>query len=248
MSEELAVVGSGGQLAVQALPLDAILRAAQDPGMDVAKMDALIGLYERMQDRAAKQAFDAALVACQAEMPRITKDAKVINHKTGAVQSRYATLERIDSIVREIYERHGFSVSYNTAPAENGKFVVTASVRHAGGHTEPYRIPLALDETGSKNATQGMGSVMSYGRRYLLCSIFNIITEGEDNDGQSKAEVPCITEHQALTIDTLLKDQNRDRNKFFAWVSDQAKATVTECKQIPASLHPAIMQALTVKK
>lgn len=237
MSDELAVIERGAvSVATSALPLDAILKAAQDPGTDVAKVESMIALYERMQASAARQAFNAAMVACQGEMPRVTKDAKIISHKTGAVQSRYATLERIDSVVRPIYERHGFSISYNTAAAENGKFVVTAIVRHSGGHSEEYRIPLALDQTGAKNDTQGMGSVMSYGRRYLLCSIFNIITEGEDNDGQGKVE--RLTAEQISNILNLLNAANRAEADLLRWLG------AAKLEDVAAARYSEILTAI----
>lgn len=202
MTSELTVT-TGGQLpAVQQqalVPLAAILQAAQDPNTDLAKMEGLIALYERMQDRQAKQAFDADMVACQKMMPRIKRDGRIINHKTNQLQSRYATVERLDECIRPIYEEFGFAVSFSCDGVENGKYWVRAKVRHRGGHVDDNnRVPLSLDQTGAKNDTQGMGSVMSYGRRYLLKFIFNVIEEGEDNDGNGAPKT--ITEQQASNI------------------------------------------------
>jgi hypothetical protein len=197
MAEDKALV-TGSDTRNQGPDLTLIMQAAQDPSVDVAKVSALIGLYERMQDRQAEQLFNSAMVACQREMPRVTKDGKLINYKTGKVQSRYATIERIDSIVRSIYERYGFSVSATIDSKEGDKYWVKGIVRHDGGHREDYRIPLALDQTGNKNDTQGMGSTLSYGRRYLLCAIFNIITEGQDTDGA--AQVDLVNDEQVMSL------------------------------------------------
>lgn len=199
----------------QAVPLDAILRAAQEPGTDVAKMEALVGLYERMQDRSAKQAFNASMVACQAEMPRVTKDKRIIHEakpgKTG-MSVRYATYERIDECVRPIYQQHGFSVQFSTATPDAGKYLTTATVRHLGGHSETYTMPLQLDQTGGKSDIQGMGSTMAYARRYLLTMIFNIVTEGDDNDGNGAPAL--ITVQQADNLRTRLDATTSNKEKF----------------------------------
>lgn len=201
------------QEAAIALPLDAILSAARDPGTDVSKLEALVGLYERMQDRSAKQAYNSAMVACQAEMPRITRDGSVINHKTNQLQSRYATYERIDDIVRPIYgEKYGFAISVSIGMPENGKYPCTAIVRHRDGHSEPFMLPLALDQSGAKNDTQGMGSTQSYARRYLVCGIFNIVTEGDDKDGAATAKT--VTKEQANQIRGLLDAAGRNKDAF----------------------------------
>lgn len=246
MSQELTTRAPGGAIAQTTSDMAAnLLAIASDPSTDVAKASEMFALFERMKDRAAKEAFNEAMVSCQAEMPRVTKDGKVINHKTGALQSRYATLEAIDRVVRPIYEQHGFSISVSFDGTEGNKYIAKAVVRHRGGHSEEYRIPLALDQSGAKNDTQGMGSTASYARRYLLCSIFNIITEGEDTDGQQRVET--ITEEQALTLHTMLTDQRKDIGKILARASQQAGYEITSLNQIPARLHPAIMQALGAK-
>lgn len=235
-NSQLATVDTGQNTAMAA-----IMRAAQDPNTDVAKMETLIGLYERMQDRDARQQFDAAMVACQADMPRVTKDGKVINHKTNQLQSRYATLERIDSVVRPIYEGHGFSVSVSIDSIEGGKYWAKAIVRHRAGHSETHRMPLALDQSGSKNDTQGMGSTMSYARRYLICSVFNIVTEGQDTDGAPPKADPLITQDQADDLQTVLTDRKVNMAKFYERVTTMAGYEVTALNQIPKRIYQQIM-------
>lgn len=246
MSTEIAVMQQPGQLATVEAPgssaLAAIMRAAQDPNTDVAKMETLISLYERMQDRTAKQRFNEAMVACQAEMPRISRDGRVINHKTNQLQSRYATYERIDEIVRPIYsDKYGFAISVSIGMPENGKYPCTAIVRHRDGHSEPFTLPLALDQSGAKNDTQGMGSTQSYARRYLVCGIFNIVTEGQDTDGAPPKADPPITQAQADDLQTVLTDRKTNMAKFYERVSTMAGHEVTQLSKIPARLYPQIM-------
>jgi hypothetical protein len=98
---------------------------------------------------------------------------------------------------------------------------------------------LKADTSGSKNATQGAGSTTSYAKRYLLCSIFNIITEGQDNDGHGEED--CITEDQLMTIETLVRDTKADVPKLLTF------AGVGSMKEIPASKYGTILQLLKKK-
>lgn len=163
-----------------------MIELAKDPSVDPAKMEAMLGMQERMLDRAALQQYRAAMHAARAEMPTITKDGRIKNHKTGELQSRYAHYEAIDKIVRPLVERHGLTYGFDYKEGESGRVLVTCIVSHVGGHEERFGpMPLAVDTTGAKNATQGAGSAGSYGKRYTLCAAFNIVTEGQDDDGNN---------------------------------------------------------------
>ncbi len=69
-------------------------------------------------------------------------------------------------------------------------------------------MPLPLDTSGSKNNIQGMGSSLTYGKRYLVTAMLNIVTEGEDKDGNDN---PPITEEQV----------NKIRDMFIACEMDE---------------------------
>lgn len=215
--------------------LAGVIAAAKDPSTDVAKLSALIGLAERMQDRSAREEFNRALNAAQREMPRIAKKGTIINHQTKKIQSRYARLEDIDRAIRPIYEAHGFSVTFPGASIVNGKHMFLARVLHTAGHVEEYTMPLALDTSGSKNDTQGAGSTMSYARRYLLKSIFNIIEEGEDLDGNAPQG---LSDDQVIQLLDLLRETGRDEAKFAGIYG------VESIDQIPSAVYRGALGVL----
>lgn len=160
-----------------------IMEMVKDPALSVEKASALLDMQERMIDRQAKADFFAAKARVMLEMPRIEKNGAIKN-KEGKVQSRFATFEAIDRIVRPICNAAG--LVYSFIPGQSGNQVtVTCELAHTGGHVERYGpMPLAIDTTGAKNATQGAGSAVSYGKRYTLCAALNIVTEGEDDNGK----------------------------------------------------------------
>jgi hypothetical protein len=160
-----------------------MIELAKDPSVDPAKMQAILDMQERMIDRQNLTAYRRAMHAARAKMPRISKDGKITN-KQGQVQSRFAHYEAIDAIVRPLVEAEGLTYGFDCVNLDGGRVGVTCIVSHVDGHEERFGpMPLAVDTTGAKNATQGAGSATSYGKRYTLCAAFNIVTDGEDNDG-----------------------------------------------------------------
>lgn len=161
-----------------------IAQAARDPNVDVGKMTALVDLQERIIDRNSRAEFNAAFVALQHEMPTIGKRGEIKN-KAGGIQSRYSKWEDIYRVIMPLLKKHGFVLSHRVDTVDR-TMTVEAVLAHVGGHSESSgRMPLALDTSGSKNATQGAGSAMSYGKRYTTVAILNILTENEDDDGST---------------------------------------------------------------
>ncbi len=166
---------------------------ASNPQADVGKLEKILDLQERFEKNQARVAFNRAMKNAQEEMDPVRRDAKnESNH------SRYARLETIDAAIRPIYTRHGFCLSFSEVPAvrhaENVR--LRCNAHHAEGHTEPYELEAPPDIMGpqgkaTKTGVQGMGSTVSYLRRYLKLMIFDIALTNEDNDGQRRREPPA---------------------------------------------------------
>lgn len=165
--------------------LSVIERAASNPEVDVDKMERLMQMHEKVLARQAEQAFNDAMNLAQAEIGRVAADKS--NSQT---HSDYASYAALDRMVRPVYTRHGFSLSFGTEAASEGILVVLAHVSHAAGHTRLYRVPMPADGKGAKGGdvmtkTHATGSAMTYGQRYLLKLIFNVAigVDPDDDDG-----------------------------------------------------------------
>jgi len=162
----------------------AIIAAANDPAVNIEKMERLLSMHERITARDAEQQFNAAMVAAQSHMGRISADA--INPQT---RSKYATYAQLDRHVRPIYTKEGFSLSFNAGTdGLEGHVRVLCYVSHAAGHTRTYQCDMPADGKGAKGndvmtKTHAAGSAMSYGMRYLLKLIFNVAVGEDDDDG-----------------------------------------------------------------
>jgi hypothetical protein len=204
MANEVATTEASKPLDLAAM-WQSLTELATNPDVDPQKMAALVDLQERMIDRTAQQEFNKAMHKVRTQMPTITKDGAITNRQ-GQVQSRYAHYEAIDKIVRPIVNAEGLSYGFDYKEGEQGRVLVTCIVSHVGGHVEKFGpMPLSIDTTGAKNATQGAGSAGTYGMRYTLCAAFNIVTTGQDNDGAPIARAN-VTNIPGLDPDDLLSE------------------------------------------
>lgn len=151
-----------------------ILRAAGDKRIDVAKLRELTDLRRQLRIEAAEEAFNEAMVACQAEMRPIEADAE-----NDSTHSKYATLYAVDKALRPIYSAHGFSLSFDTVdcPLPNHTRVVCYVSR--GAFTRRHQYDVAITTKGPKGndvmtPTHAGGSGLSYGKRYLELMIFHV--------------------------------------------------------------------------
>lgn len=172
---------SGGLLAV-------IERAARDPSVDIDKMERLLAMQERVQERMAKQAFTEAKIAMRPELPEVTMKGHIIirdkNKPDLIIQDTpFARFEDIHDAVMPVLTRHGFDLSYRNGLSPDGKVRVVTILSHVSGCTEETAFDLPHDSSGSKNSVQAVGSSTSYGKRYGTLSILNIKVAGEDDDG-----------------------------------------------------------------
>lgn len=181
-----------------------IIEMASNPDVDADKIEKLLDIQMKMMDRQAKMDFDQALARVQSTMPRITERGEIKN-KHGQVTSTYMKYEDIDLQIRPRLQAEGFSLMH-TRDNKDGKMIVTTTLKHVAGHEESVSMPLPYDkENQLKNAVQAAVSTFSYGKRVNVCSLLNIVAEGDDDDGQMAAANP-ITEEQAASIKKRLQD------------------------------------------
>ena len=197
-----------------------LIRFALSSNVDVAKLEQLMAMKERVEDRGARAAYDASFAAMQAELPEIDKRGKIIirdkTDKEKIIQSTpYALWDDTNRLIKPILAKHGFGLSFRISQTDS-KITTTAVLSHVGGHREETSFSATIDATGSKNNVQGWGSSFSYGKRYTGTAILNITTRGEDDDGKAagKLEAQYITDAQADELRALIKETGTDINKF----------------------------------
>jgi hypothetical protein len=216
---------------------DAIIRAAADPRMNVAKFEKLVALREHMEDREAKIAYDNALAEMQAELPEIDRNGRLVirrkdpatGARTGEIEqsTAYPKWEDVMSVLRPLLRKHLFSLSFRTGLSTDGRITVT-SVLARSGHREETTITLQHDSTGSKNPVQAVGSTNSYGKRYTAFLLLNIVSRGEDDDGAGirSRTVELISEEQLADLLKLADEAQADLARFCAMLKVESLSDI----------------------
>ncbi len=198
-------------------------RLASNPEVDVAKLEKLIEMQERILRYNAKAEFWQAFAQMQGELPTITEKGEILVN--GQIRSRYAKNEDIQEVVRPILQRHGFALSFRHEFTD-GHVKIIGVLAHRSGHSEQDEFVAKADTSGSKNDIQALGSTRSYGQRYTTIALLNIVSRGEDDDGAgaNKGKYPPAPEgYDDWILDlTAVADEGTARLKA-AWTSAKAE-------------------------
>lgn len=222
--------------------LAVIERAARDPNIDVDKMERLMQMHERIVNKQGETAFAAAMNRAQSRVRAIAPDLE--NRQTN---SRYASYQALDNVLRPIYIEEGFSLSFDTEAGPVPEVVrVKCYVTHREGFSRTYHIDMPADGKGAKGGdvmtkTHATSSAVSYGMRYLLRMIFNVVVGEYDDDGNAAGAV-CITESQAADLRALATEIGANIPAFLQVM----KAETFE--KIPASRYKDALATLEAKR
>lgn len=196
--------------------LDVIERAARDPSVDVAKLERLLAIREKIVTDARRTAFMEALARLQARLPQITKSG-TITDRDGAIRNRFAKIEDIDVVIRPLCADEGFSFAFDSQPKPPG-IEYSCTMAHRDGHSETKTLNLPIDTGAGRNAVQSIGSTTSYARRYLLGMHLNLVTRDEDDDGNAHGAAP-ITAEQAAHLRAELARVGGNEARFLNWIA-----------------------------
>jgi hypothetical protein len=134
-----------------------------------------------------------AILAFQSEAPKLQKDALNPHFK-----SRYLSLEALMEHVLPLLNKHGL-VWLTMPEVSEADPVLRYSLIHAeSGDCIEGRMPLLL----AKRDAQGLGSAITYSRRYALMSVLGLVADEDDDanaaSGKSGSTSPISEKQQKL--------------------------------------------------
>lgn len=164
-------------------PNDRLIMLAIQGDADVDKLEKLIELKNKQEERDNKKEFDRNFAEMQAEFEPVARS------KQGD-KGKYAPVEALQKQYGATISAHGFSYKWSEDSQPEGVLRVILHIS-GYGHTEtnhkdlPAYVP---DKGGSSgkpimNTLQAEGTRSTYGRRYTFISGFGLIIEDEDTDG-----------------------------------------------------------------
>ena len=123
-------------------------------------------------ENTAQQQYAQALVAAIGELSNVPKTASNPYFK-----SKYAPLDAIVEATRPVLAKHGLAIQQQPLFME-GTAGVETTILHKSGHSTTTTLLLPLKD----QSPQGVGSAITYARRYALASVLGLATE-DDDDG-----------------------------------------------------------------
>lgn len=243
---------------VPSAPLDpaAILQAVVAGGVteaNVAVVEKVIALAERMEDKKAERRFAEAFNALQAEMPRIQAQRPVPD-RTGVTKYTFAPYEDIMEQLSPWLNKHGFTVRFNQRYEVSPvlRLIAICVVQHIGGHKESteFAVRIGSGPPGASE-TQSDGAAGTYAKRFALCNAFNIVIE---KDSDARAEGGVITKEQAESLRDRVKATASREDFFlqFAGVLQPGhtphKITIADYEKITESKYAVLDSSLRKKE
>jgi len=138
-----------------------IERMALDPSVSLDRIEQMMGMKERWEDRRAEKEYSEAMAAAQAGMPQVRR-----NQRNNQTNSRYADLDAVDEAMKPVITKHGFGLSFSPAQsAVENHYGIKCIVTHKGGHKVEHVTDIPVDDKGikgtvNKTKTHAFGSTM----------------------------------------------------------------------------------------
>jgi hypothetical protein len=129
----------------------------------------------------------AAMLDVRTALPAVVKDAK-----NPAFKSSYATLGAVQEVANPVLAAHGFLPLYNvrTDILDDGRQIVYTSLTlHHIGTGESLSSELGV--IPAKQDAQGIGSAITYSRRYLLTTMLDLTVDDDDGNAASAQRKPA---------------------------------------------------------
>lgn len=188
-----------------------MLSAVIDRGVtteNVAAVNEMVKLYERMKDKEAEKAFSSAFVALQSEIPVIVAKSVIPN------RGKYERFEDVMEVVGPLLIKNGFAVSFEQF-ADDKRIKVTCHLRHVDGHS--VATPFAVRLGGRADSdTQADCKASTTAKRNALLQALNIVIRQDclNDEDDARNEGGTITGEQAFELERRVKETNSDVGAF----------------------------------
>ncbi len=195
-----------------------LMQRLVDAGRDPGEM---LTIYERWEANMAADAYGVALAGFQARCPQIHKNRKI--DLGGGNGPMYASYDDIDVLIRPLMAEFGLSKTFSASITEAGQMRVVCKIRH-GRHTEESEVTLPAPAQMRVNDTQKMGAALQFGKRYALCAALDIVTTGEDRDGEGLCET--LTEEHIATLRDWIANVEANEPAFLKFMGVDSLAKI----------------------
>ena len=162
----------------------ALLKLAIDKDLDVDKLEKLIDLKVREEERQCKKDFDFHFNEMQEDYLPVIKEHEVFN-KSGTHMYNFAPLEDILKVYAPIVAKHGFSFRWEEESKNEKEKRIYCIISGYGYEKKGYADIPIIPGNDFTNPIQQRGVSTSYGKRISFVNSFGVIIKGQDDDAAS---------------------------------------------------------------
>lgn len=143
--------------------------------------------------------INAALVKAHAAMAPVIADAS-----NEFLKTKYATLGAVLKVVMPPLHAHGMTIIQGGDPSNDGGLLVTTRLIHESGQWLEMSCPAPL----TKKDGHGLGSAITYARRYNLLAFAGVAQEDDDGNSASNIAEKDRRDKESLqaVVDSQLKE------------------------------------------
>jgi len=221
--------------------LQVVMRAAQDPDIDPARLQEFLAMGERLEAIQAKKAYNQAWAAMAPALPYVAENG--LNTFTN---NRYAKWDDIHRACMPVLGKFGFSVSFDSRKDGETLFCIVV-IRHISGHEErpefafPWREP-----SKGRSAADEVAVSLSKAMRHAFRKAFNILSIGEE---ERQVHGARISEEVARRLeDMLTAGEDKEpgmRARFMNWA--KAELLADRIRDLYVSQLPRVQAVLAPK-
>lgn len=131
-------------------------------------------------------------------LSKVQKDLKHAKKDDKGAFGKYADLATVYEVIRKPLVENGFSYIHSLTTQEDGTHFVDTLLMHETGGTFKTSLPLIIN----KRDMQGLGSAITYAKRYGISMIVGLASEEDDEGkgaGTAKGNVNTSTKARAIS-------------------------------------------------
>lgn len=141
--------------------------------------------------------------------------------KNGFFKSTYADLSSVWNACRDALSKNGLSI-IQTMDFREGQNVLITTLAHSSGQWMRSFLSIITD----KNNAQGLGSAITYLRRYALSAMVGITCSEDDDDGNNACSVSDNKREELVRKPIITRDQAEEITSRLNECDDQFKQNV----------------------
>jgi hypothetical protein len=181
----------------------AYLRAVES-GADLERLEKLMDLHERFEDRQAEKAFNQAMADFRAESMTILKTKYV--DIAGGAKFWHAELGNICEEVIPKMSKYGLFHVWVPKQRDDKQIEISCIIKHALGHaSEPTTLFAPPDTLGGKSAIHAIAATTTFLQRYTFLMANGLAPKGMDTNAKVHGE-DAVTVEKPSDFDLWAED------------------------------------------